>query len=271
VLGRLRPRRTQTDKPKKELLAITAGPLKHEAITEKTVAAQSYRIKSASKKTKDQDAKIIDKMLPALTGIADYSPGRCAVSILDGPTAQNKAISIIQLSESWEAILLMGYTFDYQPLVVALCTAKTAAPERRVEVVLDRAQTLTGPTKNQNAMTRQLLEAGVGVRLARGTRLSPVYQDAGRTANFGSLMGALHAKTVIIGRQAFVGSTNWTVSSRANLECSVHLQLDASTADEFYTFFTAVWDNAEQVSTNFLMDNMNERLRIRAARAVARN
>ena len=84
-------------------------------------------------------------------------------------------------------------------------------------------------------------------------------------------MGALHAKTGIIGRQAFVGSTNWTVSSPANLECSMHLELDANTADEFYTFFTAVWDNAVQVSTNFLMDHMNERLRIRAARASARN
>ena len=165
----------------------------------------------------------------------------------------------------------MGYTFDYQPLVVVLCAAKTAAPSRQVDVVLDRGQTLTGPTKNQNAMTRQLLEAGVGVRLARGARLTPVYQEAGRVANLGSLMGALHAKTIIIGRHAFVGSTNWTVSSRANLECSVHLQLDTSTAEEFYTFFTAVWDNAEEVSTNFLMDSMNERLRARAAKAVTRN
>ena len=85
-------------------------------------------------------------------------------------------------------------------------------------------------------------------------------------------MGALHARTFIVGRHAFVGSTNWTVSSRANLECSVHLQLDTRTAENFYTFFTAVLDGAEEVSTSFLIDSMNERLRARAsARAVTRN
>ena len=84
-------------------------------------------------------------------------------------------------------------------------------------------------------------------------------------------MGDLHAKSVIFGRQAFIGSTNWTVSSRANLECSVHLKLDANTADELSTFVDADWDNAEQTSTNYSMDQMNERFRIRAARASTRN
>jgi phosphatidylserine/phosphatidylglycerophosphate/cardiolipin synthase-like enzyme len=162
----------------------------------------------------------------------------------------------------------MGYTFDYQPLVAALCAAKTAAPQRRVDVVLDRGQTLSGPTKNQNPMARQLLESGVRLRLARGTRLSPVYLDAGRTGSLGSLMGAHHAKAIIIGRNVFVGSTNWTVSSRANLEFSVHLKLDVDTAEEFYAFFTAVWENAEEVTTNFLIDSMNSQIQKRAARAL---
>ena len=87
----------------------------------------------------------------------------------------------------------------------------------------------------------------------------------------GALWAPFHAKSIIIGRQAFIGSTNWTVSSRANLECSVHLMLDAITAEEFSFIFDAVWDNAEQVSTNFSMDEMNERLRIRAARMSTRN
>ena len=51
----------------------------------------------------------------------------------------------------------------------------------------------------------------------------------------------------------------------------MHLQLDANTAEEFSTFVDAVWDNAEQVSTNYLIDQMNERLRIRAAKASTRN
>ena len=80
---------------------------------------------------------------------ADDAPGRCAITILDGPAVQNKIMNAIQMSQSWEVIRLMGYTFDYQPLVAALCTAKAAAPDRRVDVVLDRAQTLTGPKQNE--------------------------------------------------------------------------------------------------------------------------
>ena len=97
-----------------------------------------------------------------------------------------------------------------------------------------------------------------------------MYQEAGRTANVGSFMVALHAKSIIIGRQAFIGSTNWTVSSRANLECSVHLMLDAITAEEISLLFDAVWNNAEEVSTIFLVDEINERHRIRAARVLTR-
>ena len=70
----------------------------------------------------------------------------------------------------------------------------------------------------------------------------------------GSMMGALHAKSIIIGKQVFVGSTNWTVSSRANHECSVHLMLEAITAEEVSIFVDAVWNNAEEVSTSFLVD-----------------
>jgi phosphatidylserine/phosphatidylglycerophosphate/cardiolipin synthase-like enzyme len=269
-MGRLRPRETQKEKPQKALLAIKAGPHEDAVVIAKVVVAPVSRIKSVVKTTQTRGVPLSVETPPELTWAADDAPGRCAVTILDGPAVQNRVINAIQMSQSWEVIRLMGYTFDYQPLVAALCTAKAAAPDRRVDVVLDRAQTLTGPTQNQNAMARQLIEAGVRVRLTRGNLLSPVYQEAGRTANVGSFMGALHAKSIIIGRQAFIGSTNWTVSSRANLECSVHLMLDAITAEEVSLFFDAVWNNAEEVSTIFLVDEINERHRIRAARVLTR-
>ncbi len=160
----------------------------------------------------------------------------------------------------------MAYTFDSQPRDAALCTAKTSAPERRIEVVLDRGQTFSGPTRNQNAMARQLIEAGVQVRFSRGKRLSPVYEKAGRATQMGSLMGALHAKAVLIGRHAFIGSTNWTVSSRANHECSVHVLMDESTAEDFHSFFDIVWNAAVQIDTKELIDQMNERFRVKAAK-----
>ncbi len=148
-------------------------------------------------------------------------------------------------SLSWEIIRLAGYTFDYQPLVAALCAAKSANPNRVVDVVMDRSNTLTGPTKNQNPMARQLLQAGVRVRLAKGQKLTPVYHDAGRdSAKLGGLIGSLHAKSVMIGRHVVIGSTNWTVSSRANQECSVHLEMDTPTHQQVSAFFDRMWDNA---------------------------
>jgi hypothetical protein len=155
----------------------------------------------------------------------------------------------------------MGITMDYLPLVVELCKAKTAAPDRLVEVILDRAKMESG-FKNW-CLTKDLLEAGVRVRLARSNRPSPVYFPS----QFGSPMGDPDAQTIIIGKHAFVGNKNWIASSRTSLEFSVHLELDVDTAEDFYTFFTVVWENAEEVTTSFLMDSM----KTRAAKAFARS
>ena len=119
-------------------------------------------------------------------------------------------------------------------------------------------------------MARQLIAAGVQVRFSRGKRLSPVYAKAGRANQMGSLMGSLHAKAVLIGRHAFIGSTNWTVSSRANHECSVHVLMDESTAEDFHSFLDIVWNAAVQIDTKELIDQMNERIRVKAAKDSAK-
>ena len=49
-------------------------------------------------------------------------------------------------------------------------------------------------------------------------------------------------------------------------QSSVHLTLDAITAEEVTIFFDAVWNNAEEVSTGFLLDEVNNRHRIQAAK-----
>ena len=57
--------------------------------------------------------------------VLNDAPGKCAVEMLGGPEAQDKVIELIQTSESWEVIRLLGFTFDYGPLVAALCAAKS--------------------------------------------------------------------------------------------------------------------------------------------------
>jgi phosphatidylserine/phosphatidylglycerophosphate/cardiolipin synthase-like enzyme len=192
------------------------------------------------------------------------------MSFMNGDDAQDAVISEIQRSSAEAVIRLMAYTFDYGPIVAALCAAKASAPERRIEVVMDRLQTLSGPTVNQNSMARQLIAAGIQVRFSRGKRLTPVYDEAGRSSKLGSLMGALHAKAVLIGKHAFIGSTNWTVSSRANHECSVHVLMDESTAGSFHSFFDIVWTSADCIDTRELLEKNNERIRLKAAKVLAK-
>ena len=97
-------------------------------------------------------------------------------------------------------------------------------------------------------MTRQLLNAGVEVRLSQGMRLMPVYAAAGRGERLGSLVGILHAKSI---NMAITGSANWTVSSRA-------------TAGRYVAFFDAYWNNARPVTSQELVDDVAERIRVEA-------
>jgi hypothetical protein len=240
AMGRSRPKQTPASGAKKELLALQANPLKLE-VTTKAKLPSVRAIAALKDQPKVQQLVLDVEPQRALTWKAEDAAGSCRIFILNGAEAQDAVLLTIQESSTDADIRLMAYTFDYPPLVAALCTAKTSAPERRIEVVLDRGQTFSGPTKNQNAMARQLIEAGVQVRCSRGKRLSPVYEKAGRATQMGSLMGALHAKAVLIGRHAFIGSTNWTV-----------------------------WNAAKQVDTKELIDQMNDRIRVKAAKDSAK-
>ncbi len=242
-------------------LALPAPPL--ERLNEETQTEEVYRAPRMRRSVWGNLWKS-----PVSTQTEEVERPLRSVDFLGGPEAQDKAIELISTSKSYEPIRLMGFTFDYQPLVAALCTAQTAEPNRIIIVVLDSNNTLRGQTKNQNPMARQLLHAGVRVRLAKGKKLTPVYQNAGRDATkLGSLMGILHAKTIIVGNHAIVGSTNWTVSSRANQECSVCLLMDVDTTLRITFFFDAIWNNAQPVTTEHKIEAVNERLRVQALRA----
>ena len=83
------------------------------------------------------------------------------MEFLGGAAAQDKAIVLINQSFTSEPIRLIAYTFDYGPLVAALCAAKENSPRRLIEVVLDKGSTKTGPTKDKTAFALQLLNAGI--------------------------------------------------------------------------------------------------------------
>ena len=62
----------------------------------------------------------------------------------------------------------MGITMEIIPQVEELCEAKTAATDRVVEVILDRADWESG--RRNWRMIMDTLEAGVRVRLPTSTR-----------------------------------------------------------------------------------------------------
>ena len=177
--------------------------------------------------------------------------GRCCLAN-PGRLVQvpNQVILAIQRSGPLDVIRVMGITMDYIPLVEELCKAKTAATDRVVEVILDRAGWESG--HRYWCMIMDLVEAGVRVCLPRSTRPVQVCFPS----QFGSLMGDPQAKTIIIGKHAFVGNKNWIVSSRTSLEVSVHLKLDVDTAGEINMFFTVVWIDAEEVTKSFLLQSL---------------
>ena len=141
-VGRL----SQKEWPKKALLAIKAIPHDEVEVVATSVATAG-RIKSAVKTTQTHVASLTLEQPAELSRSTYDAPGRCAVEMLGGPAVQDKVIELIQTSKSWEVIRLMGYTFDYGPLVAALCTAKSSEPHRRVDVVLNHGKIVTDPMR----------------------------------------------------------------------------------------------------------------------------
>ena len=92
-MGRLRPK----EKPKKALLAIKASSHIEDVVIATAVAAPASRIKSAVKTTQTPVVPLSKETPPELTWAADDAPGRCAVTMLGGPAAQDRVIDIIQI------------------------------------------------------------------------------------------------------------------------------------------------------------------------------
>ena len=131
---------------------------------------------------------------------------------------------------------MLGYTFDRQDLADALVNCRRAG--REVLVVLDSEMSLNGRTQEAFAVIAGMHASGVKVILASGGSPKDHYAAVGR--NVGGFQGSVHAKALLVGRQAIVGSTNWTTASRANHEVSVHMVLESEGAEFLASHISAV-------------------------------
>ena len=96
-------------------------------------------------------------------------------------------------------------------------------------VFCDRGAAYSGQAMYQAGRMAGLSAAGCEVNTAKGISRKKVYEENGRdSADF---QGILHSKSMIVkspdGDYAIMGSANWTVSSKANLETSLLVRLRA--------------------------------------------
>ena len=115
-------------------------------------------------------------------------------------------------------VFLLRFSFDRMEIVEALIGAHLRGC--RVRVGADYNMTMHGRTRDQVMCLRKLVASGVEVVLIQGDPLGPVYRAAGRES-FGNLKGIQHSKGLLVGNRSFIGSANWTTSTRGNREITV--------------------------------------------------
>ena len=142
-----------------------------------------------------------------------------------------------------------AYTMDAQTVTDALWAAASRA-SKPIKVMLDEEATLQGQTRSQPEQARLLAtHGGIDLRLCRGLPLTSTYAEAGRglSTKFAHRLGSLHAKAALVGNQLFVGSCNWTVSSRANTELCVRINLGVEDLKAATEEFSAIFATGEDM------------------------
>jgi len=178
--------------------------------------------------------------------------------LLDAQEAQETAVKILDMMPSGTEGMLTAYTMDREELGSAVIRAWQRGCQ--ISVVLDERSTLRGNTRDQPALAKRMIHAGVPVYLAQGKPLGPEYRAAGRGGvGFGNLSGQMHAKMVWAHNRAVVGSTNWTTSSRANVERSTLLVLSAKGIEEFQRDARDLLESARSATEAMVADAQRTR------------
>ena len=73
------------------------------------------------------------------------------------------------------------------------------------------------------------------------------------------LKGIQHSKTLLVDDWMLVGSTNWTTSSRSNLERTCLIQLRAQKIAEVQAEHHRVWETAEALTKEMVLASMRSK------------
>jgi len=178
------------------------------------------------------------------------------VTILTAVRTHEVSMKLLQGSDSKSIVYLMGYTFDREDVASELVNAKARGAD--VKVILDKRSTVSGPTKSTPQVMMQLFTGCVEVRLTEGRGLAAEYAAVERFVG-SHLKGIQHSKTLLVDDWLLVGSTNWTTSSRSNLERTCLIQLHAAKVPDVQAEHVRVWGTAEQLTKEGIQASMRSK------------
>jgi hypothetical protein len=167
------------------------------------------------------------------------------VGIYGAVDTQTCAVDLIDAAADGDDLFFWGYTFDRNDVSMALIDAR----ERRhitVKVLLDKRITFEKTTKDMYEQIAKMSSFGVQVRLASGLDLHKEYNAVGRpvSSTRGDFVGASHSKAILTGHWLLCGSTNWTTSSRGNVEMSTLSRLNEFASRDQYRIANSQWEKA---------------------------
>ena len=160
--------------------------------------------------------------------------------VLDASQTLTQWCSTITSERSF--VGLVCYTFDHEVVRRALISSKRWRAQ--VCIIADAGKTNEKPDNGQ--MFARLQNEGIEVRVGRGYPLRNVHPDAQPGGTLGDRLGAHHAKVLFASsRQVlFVGSTNFTQSSQANVETCAQIALRPEGVIQISSWFNELWHNA---------------------------
>ena len=143
-------------------------------------------------------------------------------------------VALRAVSEAKSFVRVLAYTFDLPDLTEQLVRAH----KRGIDTVIgvDRRFFRGGTCRSMGPMLRKLHAEGVVVKLCSGVSLAAAYRTVARTVGG---IGIQHSKVLLTEQTALVGSTNWTTSSKGNLEVAVELDLTVEGCSELRTLIDA--------------------------------
>jgi hypothetical protein len=172
--------------------------------------------------------------------------------------AQDAAKSLLRSARKGDDLYFWGYTLDRDDIVQELIDA-CVNHRVTVKVMLDKKMTFSGTTTRMFEQVAKLSSNGCLVRMARGTALDGEYYKVGRGGGKKGLEGVSHAKAILSGTWFLCGSTNWTTSSRGNVEKSTLIELTEYASRQQYRLAELEWGSAEEFTEDLRREQENLR------------